>query len=343
MIKNYGLFIILLICLAVLFLVGLVMGSVTIPLEQVLSVLMGNGAEKNAWERIVVQFRIPKALTAYLAGASLGVSGLQMQTLFRNPLAGPFVLGISAGASLGVAILGLATTHLVIFQNLPINLQGEFSVVLAAIIGALTVFGFVVAIAHQLRDNLAVLIIGFLFSYVTSAFINVLIYFSGSDEIQSYLLWTFGSFRGVTWTQLYYFIPAAFIGLLIAGALVKPLNALLLGENYAHSMGVNITAVSKKIIFSTAILAGAVTAFCGPIGFIGIAIPHLCRGLFKTSDHRILIPSVAMMGALIALISELIAQLPGSQHTLPLNVVTALFGAPVVIWIVWRQRYLMNS
>ncbi len=336
-----------LVALAV-FLLSLAVGSVRIPIDEIVAVLLGGDASKPAWATIVLKFRLPKALTAMLAGAALSVSGLQMQTLFRNPLAGPFVLGISSGASLGVALtvllagvavgLGGSTTLLA-----GISLAGDTSLALSAIIGSGLVLLLVMTVARKVQSGMTLLILGLMFGYTTSALVSVLIYFSVVERIQAYISWTFGSFGGVTWRQLQVMAPAVLVGLACGHLLMKPLNALLLGETYALSLGLNVRRVRLGIIGSSAVLAGVVTAFCGPIGFLGIAVPHLCRSLLHTSDHRLLLPAVSFMGATLALGADIVAGLPGSQLTLPLNAVTALLGAPVVIWVILRQRNLREA
>ncbi len=330
------------------FMLSLAVGSVRIPLDEIVAVLLGGDASKPAWATIVLKFRLPKALTAMLAGAALSVSGLQMQTLFRNPLAGPFVLGISSGASLGVALtvllagvavgLGGSTTLLA-----GISLAGDTSLALSAIVGSGLVLLLVMSVARKVQSGMTLLILGLMFGYTTSALVSVLIYFSVVERIQAYISWTFGSFGGVTWRQLQVMAPAILLGLAGGHLLMKPLNALLLGETYALSLGLNVRRVRLGIIGSSAILAGVVTAFCGPIGFLGIAVPHLCRSLLHTSDHRLLLPAVTFMGATLAVGADIVAGLPGSQLTLPLNAVTALLGAPVVIWVILRQRNLRQA
>lgn len=335
-----GLFALLLLLLAV----SLAVGSVSIPLRQIVIILTGGAAEKVSWQHIVMLFRLPKALTAALAGASLAVAGLQMQTMFRNPLAGPFVLGISSGASLGVALVVLSTgvtaSGAMLLSGL--GIIADFSVVIAASLGAAVVAGLVMLASRRVQ-TMTLLILGIMFGYATSALVNILLHFSISERIHAYINWTFGSFGGTTWEEMKVFVPALLVGLLIAQLLVKPLNALLLGENYARSMGLTVKRAQFWILLSTSILAGVVTAFCGPIGFLGIAIPHLGRSLFNTSDHRILVPAVTLLGAIAALIADLVAQVPGSDIILPLNAITALIGAPVVVWVILNQRNLKET
>lgn len=330
------------------FVLSLTIGSVLIPTEEIMAVLLGGSASKSSWTTIVLKFRLPKALTAMLAGAALSVSGLQMQTLFRNPLAGPFVLGISSGASLGVALIILLAGAAVSMGGSTtllagVSLAGDTSLALSAIFGSGLVLFLVLFVARKVQSGMTLLILGLMFGYATGALVSVLLYFSIDDRIQAYISWTFGSFGGVTWRQLQVMAPAILLGLVGGHLLMKPLNALLLGETYARSLGLNVHHARLGIIGSSAVLAGVVTAFCGPIGFLGIAVPHLCRSLFHTSDHRLLLPAVSLMGATLALGADIIAGLPGSQLTLPLNAVTALLGAPVVIWVILRQRNLREA
>lgn len=318
------------------FLLNLALGSVRIPLGDVAAVLTGGESAKPSWTYIILEFRLPKALTAVLAGAALAVSGLQMQTLFRNPLADPYILGINAGASLGVALVVLATGAATGFLS-NVGLLGDLSLIAAAIAGASLVTGLVIVAARWLRHAMTLLILGLMLGYATGAVVSILIYFSVPEQIQAYISWTFGSFGGVTGRQLAILAPVIGGGLLLAWLLTKPLNALLLGEAYARSMGANVRRVRFWLIAGTSVLAGAVTAFCGPIAFLGVAIPHLCRALLRTSDHRMLAPATMLMGGLAALLADLVAGVPGSRSVLPLNAVTALLGAPVVVWIVLRR------
>ena len=340
-IQSRVLFLLLSLLFAV-FLLSLLLGSVRIPLDEVLTILLGGEGSKASWTTIILKFRLPKATTAVLAGSALAVSGLQMQTMFRNPLAGPFVLGINSGASLGVAliILTLGATGSTLLASL--SLLGDFSVVVAASLGSGLVLILILTVAHRV-ETMTLLILGLLFGYATSAFVSILLYFSSPERISTYVTWTFGSFGGVTWEQMWVLAPTILIGLFIAWFNVKSLNALLLGEAYARSLGVQVRQTRLWIIVSTALLAGSITAFAGPIGFIGIAIPHLCRSWFNSSDHRILVPTSILVGSIVALMADLIAQLPGSQTVLPLNAITALIGAPIVAWVILRRRNLSAS
>ncbi len=331
-----GLFFLLLIAFGL----SLSLGSVHIPLAGLFGVLTGEEVSSPAWAIIVHTIRLPKAITAVLAGAALSVSGLQMQTLFRNPLADPFVLGISAGASLGVAIVVLTVGSVGSVLIAGLGLMGDLSLAVAAIMGAAAVLGCVLLVSRSVQSLMTLLILGLMFGYATGAFVSILIYFSVPEQIQSYILWTFGSFGSVTWRQMPVLVCAISLGLLLAFLCIKPLNALLLGENYARSMGLNVKRIRLWVLISASVLAGATTAFCGPIAFLGLAVPHLCRSLLHTSDHRVLMPAVTCLGATLALLSDLIAHLPGSQFVLPLNAVTSLIGAPIVIWFILHRKNL---
>jgi len=325
------------------FLLSLAVGSVEIPFNQIVTVLLGGEAERTAWTNIVLKFRLPKALTAMLAGMALGVSGLMMQTFFRNPLAGPFVLGVSSGASLGVAIVVLSTGAIGGTLMAGLGLSGDLLLAMAAGLGAGVTMVLVLLVSVRIQSSMTLLILGLMFGYLVSALVSLLLYFAVPERIQAYINWTFGSFGGVTWDQLPILGGVVSIGLVLAFLLTKSLNALLLGENYARSLGMNVFLARVGIIASTALLAGVVTAFCGPIGFIGIAVPHLCRSLFNTSDHRLLVPGTILMGAIVALVASLIAEVPGNNLVLPLNAVTALMGAPIVIAVILRQRNIGKS
>jgi iron complex transport system permease protein len=315
-------------------------GSVRIPLSESLAALFGRSIDNAVWQRIIQEFRIPRALTAAAAGAGLAVCGVLMQTLFRNPLAGPFVLGVSSGASLGVALVILAGSWLgvglVSGSGLlaGVALGGDLTVAAAAVLGAGGVMLIILAVNRIVDSVLTLLVLGVLFSYAVGAVVSVLMHFSIPEQIQSYVNWTFGSFAGVTLEQLPVFCLLVGVGFASAVLLSKPLNALLLGESYAATMGIRVRLVRTLSILVTAVTAGVITAFCGPIGFLGIAIPHLTRALLRDADHRVLIPLSAVLGAGVALFADLAAALPGTAITLPLNAVTALIGAPVVIGVV---------
>lgn len=320
------------------FVVSLSLGSVSIPLKEVFGILLGKPTLRASWTTIILNFRLTKALTAALAGAALSVAGLQMQTMFRNPLADPFILGINSGASLGVAlaVLAIGATGSILLAG--ISTAGDLGLALAASIGAGLVLGLIFLVGRQVKNPTTLLILGLMFGYAASALTSLLIYFSLPERIQAYTVWSYGSFSGVTWGQLMVMAPVILAGLAMTIFLPKPLNALLLGEEYARSMGVDVRWTRVFILLSASILAGTVTAFCGPIGFIGVAVPHLCRNLLRSANHKLLLPASALLGAALALIADVLAQLPGSQFVLPINVVTSLFGAPFVVWVIIRQR-----
>lgn len=325
------------------FMLSLAFGSVDIPVDQIITVLLGGEAERVSWTNIVLKFRLPKAITAVLAGAALSVSGLMMQTFFRNPLAGPFVLGISSGASLGVALVVLSAGMVGSTLLAGFGLTGDLLVAVAAAIGAGGSMLIVLLVANRVQSSMTLLILGLMMGYLVSALVSLLLYFAIPDRIQAYISWTFGSFGGVTWDQVPILATGVVIGLIGALALSKPLNALLLGEGYARSLGMPVGVVRVAVVSATALLAGTVTAFCGPIGFIGIAVPHLCRGLFNTSDHRVLMPGTLLIGAIVALVAAMIAEVPGNNLVLPLNAVTALIGAPVVMVVILRHQNIQRS
>ena len=334
----------LLLAVLLLFLADVLLGSVSIPASEVLAVLLGKGSENMTWENIITKIRLPRALTAVLAGCALSVSGLQMQTLFRNPLAGPSELGITAGASLGVAVIlltsGSVTTIFVIRQ---LSWMGSWMIILAAVAGSSLVLLLLLAISARIGDNVVLLILGLMIGSVTVAIVSIWQYFSQPEQIQDFLLWTFGSLSGVTQEHLYVLITVIGLGLLLSFSASKALNVMLLGTNYARSLGLPVRRARLLIIMSTSILAGSITAFCGPIGFIGIAVPHLTRSLLNTADHRWLIPGTCLLGTGLMLVCDIVSQVPGSQTQLPVNAVTALIGAPVVIWILIKRRNLQTS
>ncbi len=332
-----GIILLLLGMLVILAIMNISLGSVYIPFQKIFATLTGQSIENEGWQNIILQFRLPKAITAILVGSGLGISGLLMQTLFRNPLAGPFVLGISSGASLGVALAILAGMTFG-FGLTQMGIGGSWILTISASLGAILVLLVVVLVSLKVQDSMSLLIIGLMFGSATSAIVTVLQFFSKAESIQAYLVWTFGSLGGVTWQELQIFIPIVSITLFGSFMLSKKLNALLLGDNYARSMGLNINSTRLLIIIATALLAGTITAFCGPIAFIGIAIPHITRLIFNTSNHKILFPMVVLCGAILMLICDIIAQIPGREYTLPINAVTSVFGAPLVIWLVVRRK-----
>lgn len=318
---------------------SLYLGSVKIPLVDVLKSIFGLDIENSTWQYIILEYRLPKSLTAILIGSGLSLSGLLMQTLFRNPLAGPYVLGLSSGASLGVAILVMGTG---LFGGILGSVFfSKWSIIIAASLGSLMVMLAVLATAKKVKDTMTLLIIGLMVASLTSAVVSVLAYFSNAEQLQMYIFWSFGSLGNLNWMEVGLLSICWLIGIILSIFSIKNLNALLLGENYAKSMGVNLSKNRLFIIISTSILAGSATAFAGPIAFIGLAVPHLVRQLVKTNDHLILLPSVLIAGAIVMLICDIISQLPGSDLTLPINAVTSIFGAPIVIWLLVRKQKIM--
>lgn len=322
------------IVLVLCFFANLNLGSVSIPITEVFHSLFG--ASDNY---IIQSFRLPKAITAILVGSGLGISGLMMQTLFRNPLAGPFVLGISSGASLGVAIVILGSGAFGgMFATL---LLSKWSVVIAASFGSFLVLLAVLTVSSKVKDTMAILIIGLMFGSITAAVVSILAYFSSAEQLQQYIFWGFGSLGNLSWSELLIFFGIYVLGMVLTVFSIKALNTLLLGENYAKSLGLDINKSRLIIILATSLIAGSITAFAGPIAFIGLAIPHITRQVFKTSNHKTLLPAVFLFGAIIMLICDSIAQLPTSDYTLPINAITSLIGAPVVVWLLVRQRKMV--
>lgn len=328
----------------VLFIVNITLGPVDIPIGDIVTIMFTDEGSRRSWITIIELIRVPRAVTAVIAGGALSVGGLQMQTLFRNPLAGPSVLGLNAGASLGVAVVMLAVGSATsIFAVQQLGVWGSWLIIIAATVGAGAVLLLILAVSSRIKSNVTLLIIGLMIGTMTIALVSIWQYFSNPQQIQDYLIWTFGSLGGVYGAQLLILAVAAAAGCLLALGLSKSLNGLLLGERYARSMGFSIKRVRIWIIAGTGLLAGSVTAFCGPIGFVGVAVPHLARSLFNTNDHRTLIPATILTGAVLMLGCDIVAQLPGSASTLPISAVTSLVGAPVVIWVIVRQRNLQKS
>lgn len=324
-------FLFLLLLCALLFVLNIGLGSVHIPFVEVLRILFGATGAKASWENIVLVGRLPGALTALVAGAALAVSGLLVQTLFRNPLAGPSVLGISSGASLGVALVML------FFGGL--SVLSYSAVAAAAMVGSVSVLLLVLLVAQRMRDDVTLLIFGLMAGYIISSVVSVLEFQSEDSALRSFINWGFGSFSGTTWQQLWILLGLSVVGGMLSLFVVKPLDAWLLGEEHARSVGVNTRRTRLLVIAVVGVLAGAVTAFCGPIAFLGLATPHLARGLWPVTRHLYALPLVALTGAILALMCDLIARSPGSVGVLPLNAVTSLVGAPVVIWVILRNRY----
>lgn len=314
-----------------LFLTNISVGSVQIPVADMLKVLTGREPANPVWADIIFDFRLTKALTCLLAGGALALGGLLMQTLFRNPLAGPDVLGLSSGASLAVAVVLMAGGGIAVFSK-------SFTLALAACAGCAGIFIIVLAIATRIRDNVSLLIIGLMIGAATSSIVSVLQFLSRAEDQQYYLVWTFGSISNLNWTEILTLTIALLIGFVLALRSIKSLNAWLLGDNYAASLGVNLKSARLTIIIATCILTGAVTAFCGPIAFVGLAVPHLTRLVIDTSNHKILIPAVVLTGGSVMLLCDILCRFPGSDFILPINAITALIGAPVVIWVIMRSK-----
>ena len=331
--------IVLSILLLLCFFINLSLGSASIPIDDVFNALIGKSTSNENWQYIVQDYRLPKAITAILVGSGLGISGLLMQTLFRNPLAGPFVLGISSGASLGVALVILGAGFF--GASLTALLISKWSIVIAASLGSFLVLLAVLIVSTRVRDTMAILIIGLMFGSITAAVVSVLSYFASADQLQQYIFWGFGSLGNLSWSELLIFFIIYCFGILLSLVSIKALNTLLLGENYAKSLGLNIKQSRLLIIIATSLLAGTTTAFAGPIAFIGLAIPHITRLIFNTSNHKVLLPAVFVLGAIVMLICDSIAQLPTSDYTLPINAITSLIGAPVVIWLLVRKRKMV--
>lgn len=338
--RNTILFTLLTLSLLLLLLLNISLGSVSIPIKDVFSSLIGGNSTKETWHYIIINYRLPKAITAILVGMGLSISGLLMQTLFRNPLAGPYVLGLSSGASLGVATVILGTAFLPPF--LASFLLSSYGIVLASSFGSFLVLLAVLAVSQKLRDTMAILIVGLMFGSLTSAIVGTLTYFSSAEQLQKFTFWSLGNLGNLSWSSIVILSICTIIGLLLSLFSIKPLNALLLGENYARSLGMNYEKTRLVIILATSILAGSITAFAGPIAFIGLAVPHIAKLVFQTSNHTILFWSTLLFGAIIMLICDSISQLPGSDITLPINAVTSIFGAPIVIWLLIRKRKMMN-
>lgn len=313
-----------------LFLADLAFGSIHISFSEIFAVLSGGEADKISKE-ILLNFRLPKAITAIIAGASLSVAGLMMQTLFRNPLADPYILGVSSGASLGVALITMASSIL------PIALiSSGWAMIIAAIIGASIVLLLVVGVSFRVSNTITLLIVGIMFGTIAGSIVSVLQNFSNPDAIKLFVMWTFGSLSAVTWTYMQVLLPVSLIGLTMAFFLQKRMDGMLLGDNYSRSLGISITQTRILMVIATGLLAGGITAFTGPIAFVGIAIPHIARGIFKTSSHRILLPATILSGSSLLLACDIITQIP--QYTLPINTVSSLFGAPIILWIILKRK-----
>lgn len=324
----------LLVLLAGLFLADISLGSVDIPLRDVIAILFGQPAQEPIWTNIILDFRLTKAITCVLAGAALSISGLLMQTLFRNPLAGPDVLGLSSGASLAVSLVYMGySLGIALF-----SISNSWAVALAASVGSTAIFLIVLAISSRVKNNASLLIVGLMIGAGTSSVVSVLQFLSSAEDLQTYMIWTFGSLGSLSWPEIQVLAGILLVGATVAFSSIKSLNAWLLGTNYAQGLGINIKKARLVIIIATSILTGGVTAFCGPIAFVGLAVPHLIKLLFKTQNHKVLVPTVMVGGAILLLFCDILTQLPGSGQVLPINAMTALIGAPVVIWVILRTR-----
>jgi iron complex transport system permease protein len=338
--KNTLLFSTLILGVVLLFLLNISLGSITIPVRDIFNSIINGSCSKESWNYIILNYRLPKAIVAILVGIGLSISGLLMQTLFRNPLAGPYVLGLSSGASLGVATVLLGATFLPAF--LSEFFLSSFGIILASSLGSFLVLLSVLAIAQRLRDTMAILIVGLMFGSLTSAIVGSLTYFSTAEQLQKFTFWSLGNLGNLSWNSIGILCCCVALGLLLSVLSIKPLNALLLGENYAKSLGINYKKTKYIIIFATSLLAGSITAFAGPIAFIGLAVPHIAKLVFQTSNHKILFWSTLLFGAIIMLVCDIISQVPGTEIILPINAVTSIFGAPIVIWLLVRKRKMMS-
>lgn len=319
-----------------MFLLNISLGAVSIPLKEVVYSLTGSGATKSTWEYIVIDYRLPKAIVAVLVGMGLAISGLLMQTLFRNPLAGPYVLGLSAGASLGVALVILGSAFLPSFLRM--FLLSSYSIVLASSLGSFLVLLAVLATAHRLRDTMALLIIGLMLGSLTQAIVGTLTYFSTAEQLQKFTFWSLGTLGNLSWESIIILASCVLLGLILSLCSIKSLNTLLLGENYAKSLGLNYSRARFIIILATTILTGSITAFAGPIAFIGLAVPHISKLVFQTSNHLILFWSTLLFGAMLLLICDSLSQFPGATIAVPINAITSIFGAPIVIGLLIHKR-----
>lgn len=320
----------------VFFVLDIGLGQVSIPLKEVFKSLTGQEASKETWHYIIVNFRLPKAITAVLVGMGLSISGLLMQTMFRNPLAGPDVLGLSSGSSLGVAFVILGASFLpTMFSSL---IMSSYGIIIASCLGSFLVLLAVLVVSQRLRNTMSILIIGIMFGSFTSAFVGVLTYFSTAEQLQKFSFWSLGNLGNLSWASILILAVSVLIGLFLSLVNIKSLDALLLGENYAKSLGLNFKKARLTIIFATSILAGSITAFAGPIAFIGLAVPHITKLVFQTSSHLVLFWGTLLFGAIIMLICDIVSQVPGTDIILPINAITSIIGAPVVIWLLVQKR-----
>lgn len=336
--KSIFIFLLISISIAVFFILNLVLGTIYIPLKSIWNILTNTAEESIIWQNIIWKSRFPQTITALVAGAGLSISGLQMQTVFRNPLAGPSELGISSGASLGVAFIILLSGSIAGTALSSLGFFGEVAISVAAIAGSIMVMTIIIAISQRVRGNVILLIIGVMIGYIATAIIGVLKFFSNDEDVRAYVIWGLGSFSKVSGNQVYTFVYIMAVLIPLSFLLIKTLNLMLLGDGYARNLGLNIKRARLAVIACSCIITAIVTAYCGPIVFLGLAVPHLCRTIFVSSDHRILMPAVTLTGASLALLCNLIARMPGFEGVLPINSVTALVGAPIVISVLFGKR-----
>ena len=324
------------VAIVLLFALNILVGSVSIPAADVVGILLGDSTAKASWQYIILQSRLPQALTALLAGGALAVSGLMLQTAFRNPLAGPSVFGINSGAGLGVALVMLLLGGSISAGS--VSLSGFMAVLVAAFVGAMAVMSLIFFFSTLVRNNVMLLIVGIMIGYISNSAISLLNFFATDEGVKSYMVWGMGSFGGVSMDMMPLFAVVTMTGLLGAVVLIKPLNALLLGDRYAENLGIDIVRTRNLLLIVTGLLTAIVTAFCGPVAFIGLAVPHIARLMLHTDNHRSLLPATILMGAVVALVCNLLCVLPGESGVIPLNAITPLIGAPVIIYIIAKGR-----
>ncbi|RRD00284.1 iron ABC transporter permease [Prevotella sp. OH937_COT-195] len=336
--KSLPYFVLMTLVIAALFFLNLLLGTVHIPVSDVWRILAGDEGEPVVWQNIILKSRLPQALTAMVAGAGLAIGGLQMQTVFHNPLAGPSVLGISNGASLGVGFMVLASGSIGGVAMSSLGIAGNAALSIGAIIGSLSVMSLIVYVAQRVKGNVTLLIIGVMIGYVATAIIGVLKYFAAEEDIRAYVVWGLGSFSRVSAGQVWLFVALMAVLIPLSMLLVKTMNLLLLGEDYARNLGLNIRRARLSVIGCSGVLVAIVTAYCGPIMFLGLAVPHLCRSIWRTADHRVLMPAAMLTGSALALACCIIARMPGFEGALPINSVTALVGAPIVAMVLFKRK-----
>ena len=334
--KNTKLIILLSLILILTLLLNISLGSISIPIKDVFKTLTGENSSKETWNYIILNYRLPKAITAILVGIGLSISGLLMQTLFRNPLAGPYVLGLSSGSSLGVAFVILGAHYLPVFISS--ILLSSYGIILASCLGSFLVLLLVLLVSKKLRDTNSILIVGLMFGSFASAIVGVLTYFSSAEQLQKYTFWSMGNIGNLSWNSIIILSISVLIGLILSVFSIKSLNAMLLGENYAKSLGINFKKSRLTIIFATSILAGSITAFAGPIAFIGLAVPHIAKIVFQTSNHFILFWSTLLFGAVTMLVCDIFSHIPGTEIMLPINAITSIIGAPIVIYLLLNKQ-----